>query len=252
MTAIPFIASGETFAVIDKPAGLVVDRSGTAHKKTLADYLHRRRFLEKNYRQEKFFWQRQGIVHRLDKDASGLLLLARSPTSFAFLQQQFRRRRVVKKYLVLVWGELPAAGKITFPLARTSPRQRYPVAVSSQGKTATTLFWRRKLWRQGKEALSLAAVQILTGRTHQIRAHFRYLGFPVWGDKIYGRRTHKEKEIIERLPRLFLHAYYLRLLVAEGEERGFKIGLPKDLRKVILLLDQKWQCADGKLTNILN
>ena len=251
MAAVPFLVFNKSFAVVDKPSGLTVNRSQTtASQMTLADYLQHQHFIGKNYRSETLFWRRQGIVHRLDKDASGLILAARSPAMFSFFQQQFRRHSVVKKYLALVWGELPFQGKITFPLAKASPQRRYPMAVSSQGKRAITLFWRRRLWRQGSRALSLAAVQILTGRTHQIRAHFRYLGFPLWGDKIYNHRIKREKEIIGRQSRLFLHAYYLKLLVAKGKERGFKTSLPKELQEVILLLDKKWQPENNQLEKV--
>jgi len=245
MTNLSFVFLGENFAVINKPAGLVVNRAVTVKGMALADYLEDRHFLPARYRQEAVFWRRQGIVHRLDKDASGLLLLARNPDKFAFLQQQFCRRRVVKKYWALVWGELPAAGKITFPLAKMPLQRRYPIAVSSQGKEAVTLFWRQKMWRQGRRALTLVKVRILTGRTHQIRAHFRYLGFPLWGDKIYGRKSREEEKIIGGYSRLFLHAYYLKLLVDDKRKKTLKIGLPRELQEVILLLDQKWQHTNG-------
>ncbi len=233
---IPIIQKAADFIVWDKPAGLVVNSAITVRGLSLMDYIRRKKLVSPRYRDCGQFWRRQGIVHRLDKDASGIILQARQPDLFSFWQNKFRQHQVVKRYLVLVWGNISGEGEIAFPLAKQGPQRRYPIRVSSQGKTARTLFWRRRRWQWQGRTISLVLAQTLTGRTHQIRAHFRYLGFPIWGDRIYGFRHHEEQKLGPS--RLFLHAGFLKISLPRGRALVVSSPLPNALEEIILKLDK--------------
>jgi len=229
--------------VLNKPSGLIVNRSGTTKGRfTLQDWLGKN-FFSKGFLRETGgeFANRAGLVHRLDKDTSGLILVAKTPDSFSFFKDEFKKRKVEKKYMALVWGELPGKGEITFPLERSFRRGGCPMIVSSSGKLAKTIFWREKSFSlfDGNTTLSLARVKTLTGRTHQIRAHFYYFGFPLFGDKIYGWKSKRQKRIIaKRQSRLFLHAFSLSIKLPRGGVGSFISPLGQDLKDVILSLKE--------------
>jgi 23S rRNA pseudouridine1911/1915/1917 synthase len=173
---------------------------------------------------------RPGIVHRLDKDTSGLLLVAKNDRAHRALQQQFKARTVHKVYLALLEGILtPRQGTIDAPIGR-DPRQRQRMAVmvqpgSKQARPATT----RYLVQTYFDDYTLVEAELLTGRTHQIRVHFQFIGFPLVGDRVYGRRK-------QRLacPRQFLHAQRLGFqLPSTGEQVEFFSPLPPDLQAVL-------------------
>ena len=172
---------------------------------------------------------RPGIVHRLDKDTSGVMVLAKTAEALKSLQQQFRRREVEKVYLALVDGAPPTAtGQVEAPLAR-SPRHRKRIAVvqSARSRPAVTRFRVRERFPRH----SLLELSPLTGRTHQIRVHLQFLGCPVVGDRVYGRR--KPTLAVTRQQ---LHSWRLRLLVpGENQPRTFEAAIPADLRKAIEL-----------------
>jgi len=146
------------------------------------------------------FRLRTGIVHRLDRDTSGLLLVAKLPNAFDFLQNAFKKRQVKKEYLALIRGKAPRQGEIEAPIKRL-PWRRDKFTVFPGGREATTEYQREGLYFKDKEFFSLVRVKLLTGRTHQIRVHFKYLGFPLAGDSLYGSR-----KLPLGLSRLFLHA----------------------------------------------
>lgn len=173
---------------------------------------------------------RPGIVHRLDKDTSGLLLVAKHDRAHRALQQQFKARTVHKVYLALLEGVLtPRQGTIDAPIGR-DPRQRQRMAVivqpgSKQARPATTRYDVRTYF----DDYTLVEAEPLTGRTHQIRVHFQFIGFPLVGDRVYGHRK-------QRLacPRQFLHAQRLGFqLPATGETVEFFSPLPPDLQAVL-------------------
>jgi len=172
-------------------------------------------------------------VHRLDKDTSGILLLAKNDEDLEFFQKQFKKRRVKKKYLALVSGNLKnEKGKIETLIGR-SPKNRLkqkiylPFEPAALGKrTATTEY---RVLKRFKE-YTLVEVEPKTGRKHQIRCHFAYLGHPIAGDKIYG---FKNQPVPGGLKRHFLHATYLKIKLPDGEEMEFQSELPPDLIKVL-------------------
>jgi 23S rRNA pseudouridine1911/1915/1917 synthase len=171
--------------------------------------------------------QRPGVVHRLDKDTSGLILLAKNDRTHRWLQNQFRKRQVKKTYLALVDGKPPTSrGRIEAPIGR-DPRSRKKMAIvaSQKGRPATSEY--RTIETFPKH--TLLDVQPITGRTHQIRLHLAYLGCPVSGDTIYGYRQPSVP-----LKRHFLHASRLQILLREEiNPRTFEAPLPNELSEIL-------------------
>ena len=181
--------------VVSKPAGMVTHPAGGHSTGTL---VHALLNLEGELSQRSS--QRPGILHRLDKDTSGVLLVARDDDAHAFLQAAMAERRIGRTYLALVKGDLPAqSGTIDAPIGR-NPRRRTLMAVVAGGRSAVTHY--RVL--QGNGAASLVEVTLETGRTHQIRVHLAHLGSPVLGDRAYGGLTDEARRA--GLERPWLHA----------------------------------------------
>lgn len=220
--------------VIDKPAGMVVLPEGQTKEGTVIQEL-----IEK-YPELKDVGEapRYGVVHRIDKDTSGLLLVAKSTESLIFLQKQFINREVEKKYDCLVEGVIKDNfGRIETLIARASRDKRKQKVYLQNGqepksaRDAVTDFEVLKRF----ENYTLLSVSIKTGRRHQIRCHFSYLRHPVAGDKLY---SFKDSKIPEGLTRQFLHAGYLKIKLPSGQIKEFKSELPEDLQKVINILEK--------------
>ncbi len=179
---------------------------------------------------------RPGIVHRLDRETSGVLVVAKCDRALRVLQRQFKARTVRKRYVALVVGHVPQVdGLIDAPIAR-HPVHRKKMAVSVHGKPARTR-WHilDVLQDEDGHAYTLVEVILLTGRTHQIRVHFAWLGYPVVGDRVYGFR-----HATLTAPRHFLHARDLTLRhPTTGEVMTFSAPLPDDLRAVLARLTPK-------------
>ncbi len=174
---------------------------------------------------------RPGIVHRLDRDTSGLMVVAKHERSLARLQGMVRRREIKRRYLALIEGApSSAAGTIDAPVGR-DPRDRKRMAVTGEGKDALTDF----SVLQRLSGYSLVEVELVTGRTHQIRVHFAHIGHPVAGDRVYGRQS--GKNVPDGLERQFLHAWRLDLTQPlTGEPLSFTDPLPPDLSGVLRAL----------------
>jgi len=192
----------QDWLIINKPAGLLVHPDQHHREKTLVDLV-----LE-IYPEIKIIGQpaRPGIVHRLDKDVSGLMVVARSQKFYDHIVKQFTNGRAKKEYLVLVYGRPePSAGKIDLPLARTKDGKivvvQYHGKIKNQ-KEAITEYETIKNYSQ----YSLLKIRPLTGRTNQIRVHLRAINCPLVGDRVYGFRDKNEGD---ELGRIFLHAAYL-------------------------------------------
>lgn len=208
--------------LIDKPAGLVVHPGAGHASGTLANALIHH-FPEVALIGSE---ERPGIVHRLDKDTSGVMVAARSPRAFASLVQQFKKRIVWKTYLGLAWGRVAASeGRLNWPLGR-HPKEGQRISIRARSpKKAETFFEVQRVFKD----TTLLEIRPVTGRTHQIRVHMAAAGHPLVGDPIYGRK--KEGG---RYPRLFLHAHTLSFLhPATGERLTFASPLPPDLEAVI-------------------
>lgn len=219
--------------VIDKPAGMVVHPSDSGGH--MADSVVNALL----YRYKDWSMKgtaRPGIVHRLDKDTSGLLLIAKDDQAMNFMARQWQNRTVDKKYYTLVAGNMPTTeGLIEAPLGRSST-DRKKMAVTT-GKKSRESYTRYTVIQEFEKA-SLLEVEILTGRTHQIRVHFQSLGHPVVGDSTYGNsKINAQFEKGYGLKRQFLHAYSLAFdLPSSRERKKIKIGLAPDLQKVIDVL----------------
>jgi 23S rRNA pseudouridine1911/1915/1917 synthase len=176
---------------------------------------------------------RPGVVHRLDKNTSGLILLAKNDRAHRWLQDQFRSRSVEKIYLALVDGRPPTpTGRIEAPIGRdASKRKQMAVVAPHKGRQAASEYFTRESF----PAHTLLEVHPVTGRTHQIRLHLSYIGCPVAGDTVYGRRN-----ATIPLGRHFLHAYRLTIrLPGEQSARSFEAPLPGELEDVLELLREK-------------
>ena len=215
------IYEDDVLLVVNKPAGMVVHpalghTSGTlvnavlAHCPQVADVGGP---------------ERAGIVHRLDKDTSGLILIAKDEATRAALQRQFKRRQVAKTYLALVEGQVqPREGIIEAPVGRDK-RQRKRMAVVRRGREARTTYHAIEYFIDH----TLLEVRPYTGRTHQVRVHLAWLGYPIVGDAVYGRRRQRLLR-----DRHFLHAARLRFThPATGAEVAFKAPLPPKLAAVL-------------------
>lgn len=174
--------------------------------------------------------QRPGVVHRLDKDTSGMIILAKNDAAHQWLQEEFRARRVEKTYLALVDGVPPTErGRVEAAIGRdTVDRKRMAVVPPGRGRAATSEYATLSKYEQH----TLLEVHPITGRTHQIRLHLAFLGCPVVGDRIYGRRHPSLK-----IDRQFLHAARLKIrLPGSPDYVEFKAPLPDDLSEVLDLL----------------
>jgi 23S rRNA pseudouridine1911/1915/1917 synthase len=170
---------------------------------------------------------RPGVVHRLDKGTSGLIVLAKHEAALRHLQRQFKSRQVQKVYLALVQGRPPSAGgRVQAPIGRhRTQRQRMAVVAAGRGREAETAFSTRESFAE----FTLLEARPVTGRTHQVRLHLAHLGCPIAGDPLYGARRSRLA-----LDRPFLHAWKLSFkLPGESQAREFEAELPPELEAVL-------------------
>jgi 23S rRNA pseudouridine1911/1915/1917 synthase len=226
------IYEDDDLAVINKPAGMVVhpgigNETGTLVNAILARYPELADMFDDDETQERL-----GIVHRLDKGTSGLIVVARNKASLLHLMGQFQDRTVDKSYLALLEKTPKSSlGVVDAPIAR-DPRQRKRMWVTRDGKEATTEFEIVDNDLQGDRAL--VKCKLLTGRTHQIRVHMAFIGCPIVGDTVYGFRKQRLK-----LKRQFLHAAELAFdHPTTGERMEFSLPLPMSLQNILEKLKQ--------------
>ncbi len=223
----------EALLVVDKPAGLVV-HPGAGHPAGTLQHglLHRDERLASV--------PRCGIVHRLDKDTTGLMVVARTLAAHTALVEQLQAREVRREYLALSYGELTGGGEVAAPIGR-HPRDRVRMAVTPRGRPAVTHY--RLLRRY--PGMTLLRVRLETGRTHQIRVHLAHLGHPLVGDTLYGGRLRLPPgapEAVARALRGFqrqaLHAAALGLShPSSGEALHWEAPLPEDFHGLLAALD---------------
>jgi 23S rRNA pseudouridine1911/1915/1917 synthase len=226
------------FLIIDKPAGLLVHKTNNPESYSLADiilkqYPEIRGVRDKYQSKEAELQERDGIVHRIDKDTSGIIVMARNQKAFEILKQLFQDRQVYKEYICLVRGHLREShGNITYPIIRSKLDHTKRVAVVNtkqsgiKERTAHTEYWVEQEYSQG----SLLRVVIHTGRTHQIRVHMKAIGHPIIGDILYGGKL--EAQDTNPLSRQFLHAHKMSFTY-KGEEYSFISDLPLDLQDIL-------------------
>jgi 23S rRNA pseudouridine1911/1915/1917 synthase len=229
------IAEDDSLVVLDKPAGWIVNESRTTKGKLVIQS-----WLKKNFNFEivgnyKF---RSGIVHRLDKDTSGCLVVAKTKGVFEALQGQFKKREVEKIYTSLVHGKMELKeGNISVPVGRL-PWNRERFGVLPGGRSSETSYKVIAYYQKGTSYFSLLKLFPKTGRTHQIRIHLKYLRHPIVSDDFYaGRKTARDDR--KWCPRLFLHACVIVFKHPKLKKRvSFKSDLPTDLRLSLQFLNQ--------------
>ena len=213
--------------VINKPPGLVVHPAAGNWTGTLLNGLLYR------YPELKSL-PRAGIVHRLDKDTSGLMVVARTPQAQTALVKQLQERTVGRRYLAWVWGEAPSQGKVLASVGRDQRDRLKMAAGSPHGKPAATLFRRLAKGAFNDAALALLECRLETGRTHQIRVHLESLGFPILGDPVYRKKAPGPAKTLP-FTRQALHAYALTLEHPAKNELMTWFALPPiDLMELML------------------
>lgn len=227
-----YLDINDEYIIINKPAGLIVHGGEQINEKTLVDFL-----LEKWPELSKVGEDpaRPSIVHRLDKEVSGLMVVARTEKSFENLKEQFKNRDINKNYTALVYG---AIGKdedeIDFRIKRsTQGFKMAAIPTTEKGKKNMDGRYAVTKYKTIKHYINytLLDVKIITGRTHQIRVHFSAYGHPIVGDNLYGRREQKLKNEKHRLGRIFLYANNLEFKNLDGEVVSRSIEMPKKLEE---------------------
>lgn len=237
------IYEDEEFLVIDKPAGLTVHPGAGSHGDTMANALLK-------HCGESLSGiggvMRPGIVHRLDKDTSGLILAAKTDRAHNSLSKQIAERSLKRTYLAICWGvPKPLNGRIEANIGRSAKNRKKMAVVEFGGKTAATNY--SVLQKLANGVASLVECRLETGRTHQIRVHITHIGHPLVGDQAYcGRRsgtvkllTDEAKEFVSKFKRQALHSHKITLMhPTKNTELSFESPLPEDMEKLLELLGE--------------
>ncbi|HEX5456336.1 MAG TPA: RluA family pseudouridine synthase [Candidatus Saccharimonadales bacterium] len=203
--------------VINKPAGVLVHSKGAFNiESTVASWLLPKvKGFDKNN-------NRAGIVHRLDRGTSGVMLCAKNPEALSFFQKQFSSRKVIKKYVAVIEGNLePAEAVIDIPIER-NPKDPKRFKVSMNGKYAKTAYKIQKIFTYAGHEYSLLSLTPKTGRTHQLRVHLKHMKHPIIGDDFYDGK---------KADRLYLHALSLEITLPGGKREVFTADLPSVFNK---------------------
>ena len=236
--ALNIVFEDEDIIIINKPFGLVTHPGAGNWNGTLANALL-------YYDPELSKLDRAGIVHRLDKNTSGLMVIARNEKSQKYLVEQLQTHTVAREYSAIVYGHMISGGSVNDPIGR-DPKDRIKQAVSSNGKDATTHY---RVIDRFKSHTHVKAI-LETGRTHQIRVHLSHIGYPLLGDLMYGGRVRfpkKANEILKEsllgFKRQALHSKKLTLNhPSTGELMSWKAPLPDDMLKLLNILDEFDPC----------
>ncbi len=243
---VKIIYESETYLVISKPIGIAVHPGADRDSFTIMDWL-----IEKYPEIKKLQWQsldRIGIVHRLDKDTSGIMILAKNPEALNFFQDQFRNREVEKYYRTLIFNKPPQEHGFIDALISRDFKDRKKQKVESidfeldwrERKNSATEYWTEKTYTFKKQILTLLLVRIFTGRKHQIRAHMKFEDCPVIGDETYNIKPSKRISKELGISRQFLHS--VKLIIKDfdtGKMIEFNDDLPQDLTDLLNKLHQQ-------------
>jgi 23S rRNA pseudouridine1911/1915/1917 synthase len=240
------------FAVINKSAGMVVNRADTTREiNTLQDWVEeninldkkeddRERYIVNGYDKYEEFINRSGVVHRLDKETSGIILVAKNAETFSKLQKQFKSAEVKKKYMALVHGKIDKEEEISGNIGRL-PWNRTRFGILPGGKEAKTgykiISYKKLSNKKNEDFFTLLEVFPKTGRTHQIRVHMKHIGHPIFADELYaGRKTSRDDRKI--LKTHFLHASEISFInPTTMQSVTFSSELPEDLDKFLNTLE---------------
>lgn len=231
------VFENEELAIVDKPAGIVVHPSKEGHHMSGSMVNALLHHWTRDALSNCSGILRPGIVHRLDKDTSGLLIIAKNNEMHAYLKKCMKKRAITKKYTVLVRGHMPhKTGTIDAPITRDiRNRKKMSLAMDNHGKQAITHYEVKAYYQD----CTLLEAHIITGRTHQIRVHCASIGHPVAGDALYGDNRLNESLSEYGLTRQFLHARELAFDVPDGEKIHVTSKLPSDLTAVLDSLSHK-------------
>ena len=229
--------------VINKPAGIIMHPGAGNHDKTLVNALM---YYDKDSLSSIGDELRPGIVHRIDKNTSGLVVIAKNNETHENLSKQFSDHTIIREYQLLIWGKLrPSSGRIETFITRSSKNRQLMEVSSSKGKKAITNYKTLEIFENQKTpTLSLVECKLETGRTHQIRVHMNYKGNSLVGDDKYKKKYKKLKNIdldiqnsITKLNRQFLHAKTLGFIHPRTKkEMIFSSLLPQDLNNILKML----------------
>lgn len=237
---IEVIYEDEQMVVINKPSGTMVHEDGRGDGETVVDWLlsrapSARGIGEPNYTPNGTALERSGVVHRLDRDTSGVLVLAKTQSAFIHLKAQFHDRLAKKEYRVFVYGTMKESwGSVSRPIGRSARDFRLR---SAERGAKGTLRSARTDWECLAQSNGYAYLRVepKTGRTHQIRVHMKSIGHPVVHDTLYAGKSFFAKDTLG-FNRLALHAFRLTLTIPNGETRIFEAPLPEDFVRAETLL----------------
>lgn len=219
----------ESIFVVDKPAGWITNSASTTTGQPVVE-----KWLADNFHFPIFNYQdlRHGIVHRLDKETSGLLVIAKTKKAFEKLQSEFKNREVQKKYVALCHGKVDPDGEVKAQIGRL-PWRRDRFGVLPGGRESATEYKLLRFYPGERGGYSLVEFSPKTGRTHQIRVHAKHIGHAIVADEFYaGRKTARNDRLF--CPRLFLHAAYIKFIHPVTDKKvEFKSTLPTDLQEVL-------------------
>lgn len=231
ISQIKIIYEDDNVVVVDKPAGVLSHGASSSKNPSVVDFLLDHFPKIKEVGEDKL---RPGIVHRLDKDTSGVMIAAKNNESFQFLKDQFKNRKAQKTYLALVYGNIePKEGVVDFKIGRSKTKRGAQTAIDAKKKLsiksreALTQYKAIKIFN----GYSLLEVFPKTGRMHQIRVHLKAIGYPVVGDKMYTFRKYRKDK--NAPGRQFLHASELKIMLPNGKKCIFKSDLSQDLKKIL-------------------
>lgn len=241
---IPILFENDRFCAINKPAGIVVNRASTVHEETIQDWAEKSiHFENTSDPAQQAFRDRAGIVHRIDKETSGILLIAKTNDTFLLFQRAFFDHVMEKTYTAFVHGKVtPAEGEINAPVGRL-PWNKEQFGIVPGGKESLTRYVRTSIRTyadsQSGDTIVFSVVDCFpkTGRTHQIRVHMKYIGHPILGDYLYaGRKTSRSDRVWAG--RVMLHARGITIPAGVGADVSqgqihIEAPLPGDMQEVL-------------------
>jgi len=229
---IEIVYEDDNVIVINKPAGVLSQNAESSESPSVSDFLVKHYPEIKNVGEDEM---RFGVVHRLDKDTSGVMIVAKNNKAFEFLKDQFKNRKTQKVYLVLVYGNVnPPEGIIDLKIGRSKTKPNMQTVIDTKKKENIKSREAKTIYKTIKnfENYTFLEVSPKTGRMHQIRVHLKAIGYPVVGDKKYFFKKYANTKLI--LKRQFLHASELKIKLPSGKMKVFKSNIPSDLNKFLL------------------
>jgi len=234
----------EGILVVNKPVGMVVNRAESIKGVTVQDWVENSAWwlVQGAKCNDKLFLSRSGVCHRLDKETSGCLLIAKNPESLLYYLKLFKTRKISKKYLALVHGKVePKEGSVVLPLRR-SILEREKWHVHYEGKKAIT-FWKvlesfdfSEAGEHWRNKLSMLELDLKTGRTHQIRVHLSFLGWPIFSDERYLNKKQLQVDL-KHLGHHFLHSNKIAFADELGSKIEVEAPLPDDCQSLVSRLE---------------